>query len=102
MNVYVFPVLTFANEKKPKELVVAVCKTTPWESVIDTVAFRRPRPSDVSTFPSTVASVGVGLGVGVGVGVSVGVGVGVGVGVDETTRLTLSEIIPVAGGFEPL
>ena len=65
LNVYVPPVLTLSNEKKPNELVVVV-RLTPFESVIDIVAFRRPRPSDVSTLPSTVARVGVGVGVGVG------------------------------------
>ena len=78
--------MTFANEKKPNVLVVAVCNTTPWESAIETVVFRRPTPPDVSTLPSTLANaggvgVGVGEGVGVGVGEPVGVGVGVGVGV---------------------
>ena len=74
LNAYACPVMTFAKEKKPKELVVAVCNTTPWESVIETVALRRPRLSDVNTFPSTVTSDGIGVGVGVGVRVGVGVG----------------------------
>ena len=54
LNVYGCPVATSANEKKPNELVVAV-RTTPFESVIDTVAFRSPRESGVRTRPETVA-----------------------------------------------
>ena len=75
-----FPVTTLSNEKNPNELDVAV-RTMPPESVIETVAFRNPRPSDVKTRPSTVASVGVGVGVGVAVGVGVGLDAGDGVGV---------------------
>ena len=56
--VYVWPVATLSNEKKPNELVVAIL-LKPMESVIDTVALRRPRPSDVSALPFTVASVSV-------------------------------------------
>ena len=41
------------NEKKPNELVVAV-RVAPSESVIETVAFRSPRLSDVNPRPSTV------------------------------------------------
>lgn len=41
------------NEKKPNELVVAV-RAAPSESVIETVAFRSPRLSDVNPRPSTV------------------------------------------------
>ena len=51
----------------------------PLESVIETVAFRNPRPSDVKTRPSTVAGVGVGVGVAVRVGVGLDAGDGVGV-----------------------
>ena len=56
--VYVWPVATLSNEKKPNELVVAIL-LKPRESVIDTVELRRPRPSDVSALPFTVASVSV-------------------------------------------
>ena len=73
LKVYAAPVLTLSNEKKPNELVVA-SRVTFCESVIETVAFRSPRLSDVSTLPSTVANAGVGVGVGVGVAVGVGVG----------------------------
>ena len=51
----------------------------PLESVMETVAFRNPRPSDVKTRPSSVASVGGGVGVAVGVGVGLDAGDGVGV-----------------------
>ena len=52
LNVYVCPGMTSANEKKPNELVVAD-RTTLFESVIDTVALRSPRPSGVNTRPLT-------------------------------------------------
>ena len=88
--VYVFPVTTLSNEKNPNELDVAV-RIIPPESVIEMVAFRKPRPSDVKTRPSTVASVGVGVGVGVGVAVGVGVGLdgGDGVGVVNATEVQM-------------
>ena len=43
-----------SKEKKPNELAVAV-RTPPCELVSDTVAFRKPLPSDVTTRPSRVA-----------------------------------------------
>ena len=57
---YVLPVLTLSNEKKPNELVV-VDWLTPFEPVIDIVALRTPRPSDVRTRPDTVAFDEVGV-----------------------------------------
>ena len=86
-NVYCCPIATLSNEKKPNELVVAV-RTALFASVIVTIVFRSPLPSDVNTRPETVAVVdGVGVGVGetVGVGVGVAEGVGVGVGVAAVT-----------------
>ena len=59
LNVYACPVATLSNEKKPNELVVAV-RTTPLESVIETVAFRRPRKSEVTIRPETVTGVPLG------------------------------------------
>ena len=56
----------------------------PVASLIVTVAFLSPLPSEVMTLPAIsapTAGVGVGSGIGVGVGVGSGVGVGVRAGV---------------------
>ena len=67
----------------------------PLESVMETVAFRNPRPSDVKTRPSTVASVGVGVGVGVGVAVGVGVGLDAGDGVGVVSGAEVQMMVDV-------
>jgi hypothetical protein len=49
----------FANEKKPNELVVAV-RATPLASVMETVAFRSPRPvHQISYSPSAAKLTGL-------------------------------------------